>query len=191
MRHTRIVQIAAFVVTAWITLWPSPAEACSCAEPGPPCAAFWQADTVFLGRAMSIESTPRDRDSMNGLRVQFSVQRMYRGGEAAQIAIHTSPGETSCGYPFRSGETYVVYANRSPQGTLVTTTCSRTRRASVGVDDLAYGHYATNTPSGFRSRIAGTIYSWGWSGVDKGATVFAGLRVSATSETGSSRRCPV
>jgi hypothetical protein len=180
MRHTRTA-LAFMVAVAWSLFSPPPAEACKCAAPGAPCSAFWQADTVFLGRVTSIETARQVRDPLNAVRVHFTVQHGYRGAGTGQIAVHTSSSDTSCGYPFRTGETYMVYANQSSSGALVTTLCSRTRRAAVGADDVAYAYYAASTPTGFRSRIAGRIRPWGWSGSEETERTFSGLRVTATS----------
>src|SRR5688572_9144286 len=103
-------------------LFPKSADACKCAPKGPPCEAIGQADAVFVGRVLSIDSRPDTYEHL----VRLSVTEGFRGFQLSQVTVTTGLDQASCGYRFQVGESYVVYARRSPQGQLSTSTCSRT-----------------------------------------------------------------
>ena len=138
-----------------IGLIPESADACKCARPGSPCAATWQADAVFVGHVVSIESS-----SMQGGRVvQLAVVEAFRGFQLSQVTLVTGYGE-SCGYDFRMGESYVVYARRSPEGQLSTSICTRTRPLANGSEDLTYLRSLAAVVPGTRARVAGRVQLW-------------------------------
>src|SRR5688572_27739183 len=114
--------VLALIVAGLLTLWSSPAHACSCGTAGV-CDAAWTAGAVFVGHVVSMESSPT-----GGRIVQLAVLEGFRGFRLTQVAIATSASEGSCGYPFQIGESYLVYTDQSPDsGTLSASLCSRTR----------------------------------------------------------------
>ena len=126
-----MVRIAIGFVTA--TALPDPAIACPCARPGPPCQEFWNATAVFVGRVESLARVPP-----NGVSVTFKVREWFRGTPQEILTLRTMAGAAACGYPFRPGREYLVYAV-SVAGTpdLTTSLCSRTQiieRASADVE---------------------------------------------------------
>jgi len=70
--------------------------------------------------------------------VVFTVERAFRGGQDAVVEVSTGIGGGDCGYAFKSGERYLVYAYRTNDGRLGTGTCTPTRLASQAADDLAF-----------------------------------------------------
>jgi len=102
---------------------PRDASACEC-DLNPPCAAFWKADAVFVGRV-----TAHDVRNVEGQPVvsatTLTVLRMFRGEQLPSIVL--SGRLTSCSYGFRIGETYLVYASRSADGRFATSLCSGTK----------------------------------------------------------------
>jgi carboxypeptidase family protein len=138
------------------------AEACSCgprsATCGPP-QDYWQVGAVFAGRVTAIdrlaESTP---PTAGRRRVRFHVIEKFRGGVAGpggDVVVYTDAAAV-CGYPFRVGKEYFVYAVRQHEGRLVTSTCSRTAPLDRSAADLAYARRAVNgaPPPG---RIVGQV----------------------------------
>jgi hypothetical protein len=66
--------------------------------------------------------------------------------EGDAVVVYSDPGD--CGFDFRAGETYLVYADEDEQDThLETTACTRTARVSDAGEDLAYLYFYQNGDS--------------------------------------------
>src|SRR5215207_10984090 len=120
------------------------AEACSCFAGQPPCAAYGAASAVFVGTATesrtrgSNPKTPEEVD-WTPVVVKFAVLQPFLGVEGAEVEVATGRGGGDCGYQFRKGETYLVYASRGADGRqLLTGICSRTRPVSDASEDLEF-----------------------------------------------------
>ncbi len=121
-------------------LLPHRTSACDCAEPGPPCKAFANVPVVSAGRVVKIATISLKApsgDPYEDRLIFLEVEQSYRGsvGKAAEVVT----GSGDCGYDFRMGEHYLVYAYPHPQsGKLYTGICQRTRPISEAGDDLEY-----------------------------------------------------
>ena len=111
--------------------YPTPVLACSCSESGSPAAEFARADAVFSGKVTRI------REISHGYRVYFAVTRSWKGISTSTTEVTTGYGNGDCGYPFKVGETYVVYAYGTPND-LNAFICTRTVEVSRAVEDLRY-----------------------------------------------------
>jgi hypothetical protein len=58
--------------------------------------------------------------------VEFDVSRVFRGPNQAHLSVVTGLGTGDCGYVFRPGESYLVYASSRPGGIWFTSICSGT-----------------------------------------------------------------
>jgi len=99
-----------------------------------------------------------------GMHVRFKVKTLFKhedddddasAKKTPQAAEHTIEVWTpfgDCGYDFRSGETYLVYANNDEgsANSLSTDICTRTRRLSEAGDDLAYLFFYKDQPASGR-----------------------------------------
>lgn len=115
-------------------------HACSCVEHGtPPCAAYWRADTVFIGYVMEITPPSNEQgSSLPQATLKFAVGEHFRGVKENVIEVGTLSG-TSCDSPFSKGEHYLVYAHRDPAtGRLSIWPCDRTTALAHAEEDLAY-----------------------------------------------------
>lgn len=125
-------------------------EACSCVGFGPACteAVSPRVSAVFLGTVVSISSSfrlPRSLDtrelsaSLFGgmVDVTLTVQEAYKGVSSKEVVVSTNRAESACGFPFKMGEQYVVYANEQ-KGKLFTSICQRTLPARIVTKDLEY-----------------------------------------------------
>lgn len=139
--------------------------ACSCAAGGSPCGAFRATPVVFVGLVTSIDEEKTDivdfgkkRTIRVRLTAHFLVEESLKGIGAGEVEVVTGGGGGDCGYNFKPGERYLVYAERSEEealraslsrtvaGTqkrraasaniLSTNICSRTRSLSEAQDDL-------------------------------------------------------
>jgi hypothetical protein len=151
-------RLAAAMLAA-VVLWPGAADACSCRANAPACEAAWSATAVFVGRVESIEPIQvAGRPSrFASKRVRFKVIEAFTGPGAAEAVIETGSGGGDCGYRFRQGREYLVYAQKDgPSGRMTVSTCSRTSMLESAAADLAYLRTAltSGAPLG---RVAGTI----------------------------------
>src|SRR5215204_4317253 len=122
------------------------AEACSCMMGQPPCAAFGAASAVFIGTAADVRV--REAKSVEAARaepdwtpvvVRFAVLQPFLGVEGTEVEVVTGRGGGDCGYYFRKGETYLVYAFGGRDGKpLATSICSRTRPVADASEDLEF-----------------------------------------------------
>jgi len=121
---------------------PIDVAACDCVYPGRPCNAFAQSAYVFSGKVTKVSKT--SVQSKNGEYQEplytFAVEGSYRGlNGKPQAEVVSGSGGGDCGYTFKEGERYLVYAGLDqPSGKLYTSICSRTRLLSDAVDDLKY-----------------------------------------------------
>jgi hypothetical protein len=136
--------------TTWARVWlaalwvlalcPREAVACECGTGGLPCENAFSVDAVFMGTAREV-STRQTADSPFRRQVAvvvFTVERAFRGVQDAVVEVSTGIGGGDCGYAFKSGERYVVYAYRTNDGRLGTGTCTRTRLVSQAAEDLTF-----------------------------------------------------
>jgi Carboxypeptidase regulatory-like domain len=171
-------KLLATVALCTVGLWPEYADACTCAGSGLPCDAAWRADAVFVGHVVSIESS-----SMGGRLVQLAVVEAFRGFQLSQVTLVTGYGQGDCGYPFRMGESYVVYVQRSPTGQLSTSICTRTQPVVNASDDLTYLRSLAAIRPGDLARVAGRVQLWEWPRrTDRELRPLPGITVTATGE---------
>ena len=163
----------------------APADACSCAGPGAPCEAAWRADVVFVGHVVSIDrSTTSRHPVLGGRRVELAVVEAFRGLQLSQVSLLTGSGGADCGYPFKMGESYVVYAHRSPDGQLSASICSRTRPVSDATEDLTYLRSLAAIRPGTPARLSGRVELWEYPRPPKSQLKpVAGVTVTATGES--------
>lgn len=127
------------------------AQACFCADSSTqPCAAVRRANAVFVGTVGELS------DNGNRIAVQLSVQRRFKGSVTDKVEVLTS--KTDCGYPFKKGKTYLIYAWRQqPDGQLLVSDCSPTKPLDSAELDLRLleGKAASSPGSFIAGRVAG------------------------------------
>jgi len=149
MARVQLLFSAAFVAAL---LSARPAYACTCAGGGAPCQAFFDAPAVFVGKVVSIEERPGFRR-----RVHLVVGEAFRGVTSQETDIDTGSGGGDCGYSFKVGESYVVYAYpQKDVQALSTSICTRTRPLSDAHDDLTFARAAASAAAG-GGVISGTV----------------------------------
>ena len=124
-----------------IGIFSQTAEACMCVGGQAPCEDFWKADAVFSGTVISSSQISVMEAGYKSTRrqVRLTIEESFRGISGIEADVLTGFGETDCGFAFKQGQRYLVYANRYPtSGHLSTSTCSRTRLLTDATDDLAY-----------------------------------------------------
>ena len=118
----------------------SDVNACSCAfGGGMPCHDYWKAAAVFTGTVIysSTTTSKRGEYDVRERLVRFNIDQPFRGVKGKEVEVRTGLGDSDCGYNFRLGGQYLVYAYGDGDK-LATGICSRTRPVSEAADDLAY-----------------------------------------------------
>src|SRR5688572_8840003 len=84
--------------------------ACSCAPSQSPTEGLSRASAVFAGRVLEVKREKRSADPFTSVQVLFEVYRVWKGVETRTVRVGTSSHSAACGYGFREGRTYLVYA---------------------------------------------------------------------------------
>jgi hypothetical protein len=128
------------------------ADACDCALVGP-CQALSFADAVFTGVVTDISPvlTP-DGHGASGFVTTLVADRSFIG-PTGTVVLRASL--SSCSFQFREGERYLVYARRSTDGSLGTSSCSRTKLLADADEDLAF--LTSLPPVGTGGQLSGLV----------------------------------
>ena len=70
-----------------------------------------------------------------GFEVRLKVHQVWKGSATPEMVIYTWRDEAGCGFRFRPGSRYIVYARQGPEEEYEALLCSRTRLR--GDDDEA------------------------------------------------------
>lgn len=155
MAAVRILRL--FVaVAAVVVITPGNATACTCVPDIPLCESFWQSDAVFAGEVTQIEERRPAKAVASFLgtrRVRISVEQVWRGDVPPSVEVTTGSGGGDCGYPFRKGRKYLVYASEE-QGRLITHVCAPTKPFDRAAADLEYLNAAAASTGG---RVYGIV----------------------------------
>ena len=152
-RYIRFILCQMILLTLFAR--PTPVFACSCVIPDSPPIEVGQADAVFQGRVLSIVDKQNAVASLlnrvrnwiglsyyynprfYGYRVTFNVSSSWKGVTATVTEVTTGYGGGDCGYLFKVGADYVVYAYGHAND-LAVSICSRTAELSSASSDLSY-----------------------------------------------------
>ena len=162
-----------------VFLIPDCASACSCSIPGSPKEgvefALSDSEAVFSGEVVDFE---KGADSIFGPteRVSFRVSEVWKGAQRETLEVSTPTQGSACGYAFKEGQEYLVYAYTGKHG-LETDSCSLNKPLSKAEADLALlGNSSEKPKDGGGEVLADTS-----GGVSAGAMVgVAGLALAAS-----------
>lgn len=115
--------LSIFVYGSFFVFGSTAAMACSCVDLGNPInekVSWWLKDSavVFSGEAIKLEKVSETVDVL----ATFSVSEFWKGDLSSAIEVRTLISGGSCGYDFRIGNHYLVYAWRA-KGQLMTGAC--------------------------------------------------------------------
>jgi hypothetical protein len=133
MRYLCALALTVLAVLVALAYQPQPTYACSCAPSPPPLEARDRANAVFVGTVSGL--APADPAGADML-ITFDLQQTWKGPTGPQLTIVTASSSASCGYEFKRGEQYLVYA-AAQAGQIRTSLCSRTALFAGASEDLA------------------------------------------------------
>src|SRR5688572_12494594 len=110
--------------------------ACTCAPSQSATEELKRAAAVFAGRVLEVKRHKRPANLFADVEVIFVVDRDWKGVEGTTVSVFTGSWSASCGYGFKAGRTYLVYAYENTERRLVTGICSRTTRLKNAREDL-------------------------------------------------------
>jgi hypothetical protein len=143
------MRIVVFMLSALALLLTAPADACSCASPGPPCAELFT-QTVFVGTARATRE-PQQWTFETTFDVTETLHSRAPLGSSV-VVRHTAP--PNCGLQFEPGKAYVIYASGDAPDALSVGACSRTHPLQKHDADVAYAHAP---PSRSKALVSGQL----------------------------------
>jgi 5-hydroxyisourate hydrolase-like protein (transthyretin family) len=164
----------------------------------PACQYAWQYDAVFAGMVTDIadpappvvsgDQTARRLPGLAPLafpqrKVQIRIIEALAGlaPDQKDIVVETGLGGGDCGYGFRRGRDYIVYAQKKREGGFSTDICSPTRPLEDAAADLKYFHQLGEAPETSEIRVTAYDVHGKWRSTP-GATpeppALAGVRVN-------------
>ncbi|HEX8162764.1 MAG TPA: carboxypeptidase regulatory-like domain-containing protein [Pyrinomonadaceae bacterium] len=134
---------------------PGVARACSCMlSPNPrACSTFWGAPVLFTGLVTDVSTVTPPAPTGAARREQyphrvarFNVEETFRGTTGATAEVTTGMGGGDCGYNFKVGARYLVYASVGEGGKLSTGICSATKPVEQAGAELEYARSLSHAP---------------------------------------------
>jgi hypothetical protein len=110
--------------------------ACTCVPPQSASQELKRATAVFSGKVVEIKRHKQPSNLFGTVEVIFEVKKVWKGVDETRVSVFTSSQSSACGYGFKEGRTYLVYAHGSAEERLATSICSRTRRLKDAREDL-------------------------------------------------------
>jgi hypothetical protein len=159
--------ISLSVATALLALSVFDVKACDCMFGGsPPCEEYWRSEAVFAGKVVRKETfyveegEGNSRDKYQQVLARFSIEQAFKGIAGDEVGIVTGMGGGDCGYHFKEGERYVVYAIRSgrDKSRLYAGICNRIKLVAEAEEDFAY--FRAIPEAGTGSLVYGRVKKW-------------------------------
>ncbi|HEY9283959.1 MAG TPA: hypothetical protein VIP46_10950 [Pyrinomonadaceae bacterium] len=110
--------------------------ACTCAPSKGPAEELELTAAVFSGKVVEIRKHGQGADMFARVEAVLRVERVWKGVEGPTVSVFTSSHSAACGYGFKEGRTYLVYAHKNAEGRLSAGICGRTRRLKDAGEDL-------------------------------------------------------
>ena len=124
-----------------VFLIPDCASACTCAIESNPKErvelAVSDSEAVFSGEVVDFEEGADSTTIFGPIEtVSFRVSEVWKGPQRETLEVSTPTQGSACGYAFKEGQEYLVYAYTGKQG-LETSLCSQNKPLSKAEADLA------------------------------------------------------
>lgn len=102
-------------------------SACQCGERPSVKQSLAKANAVFVGKVVSVQNTCADCIIGGDLKVTLEVKQYWKGVNSRTIILMAGSGTDDCGYSFKIGDSYLVYAYSGDDSFLHTNICTRTK----------------------------------------------------------------
>jgi MYXO-CTERM domain-containing protein len=137
--RTTVLLVAALALTPIALLVPSEAEACSCIPTKDAVTSARDADAVFEGKLLLIETPkPAGPHALQMKVFTFEVKRTFKGQLDGQVRVETTDNSAACGRDFgKVGDGWLIYARADDSGQLSDGLCSRTKPIADAAADIA------------------------------------------------------
>jgi hypothetical protein len=128
--------IIILLLVTTLSLSPSEVAACSCA-PIQSEEAFNRSDAVFTAKVIQLHHMNQGeiRSSVDPVYVELHTDQVWKGYVYNHTYVKTVVSSASCGYPFLTGYSYLIFASEN-NGELSTNLCSGTDALSEAEDAL-------------------------------------------------------
>ncbi len=123
------------LLAAFMAFGAETALACTCLPSKGPGEDLKLASAVFSGKVIEIRRH-KVGDIFSRTEAVLRVERVWKGGDATTVSLFSASHSATCGYHFKKGRTYLVYAYKDAEGRLSTGICSRTRRLKDAAQDI-------------------------------------------------------
>ena len=150
-----LVALASVVlaVLGFVFLFPDCAYACSCMGASEQ-RYLASSEAVFSGEVVEVEEGPALTDFGSSFRVTLRASEVWKGPQQETLEVNTPRIGASCGYPFKEGQEYLVFADEGKQGFEVNS-CGGTRRVTEAEEALEVLG-AGKTPTGGDEALSDT-----------------------------------
>ncbi len=103
----------------------------------------FEVDVIFLGDVTAMRH--RTNGPVSQYDVTFSVRDRWKGSIPDIVSVRTNAGEIACGYTFKKGSSYLVFAHWDKQRQQLTTLlCDLTRSEAKAKDAIRVLDHLTN-----------------------------------------------
>jgi hypothetical protein len=123
------------ILACIVLIKPKPALACSCLAPPSASAALAGSTAVFAGRVVRLELSNEPDGFNSQVKVTIEAAQVWKGAAQIRPVVQTDISGAGCGYDFRLGEEYLVYAH-GQDSRLYVSLCSLTKPLANATLDL-------------------------------------------------------
>ena len=136
MRSRPLAALASLVLTVlgFVFLFPDCAYACSCMGASEQ-RYLASSEAVFSGEVVEVEEGPTLTDYGSSFRVTLRASEVWKGPRQETLEVNTPSQGAACGYPFKEGQEYLVFAGEGKQG-FVVDSCGGTHRLTEAEEAL-------------------------------------------------------
>lgn len=132
------------------------AYGCYCGADASPCQGYGRSAAVFIGTPIAVRTvelkpgTSKESPEYWLPRIfKFTVEQSFLGVQPGELEVGTGMGSSDCGYDFKLGQRYVVYAYRADKSDrLGTSICTRTAPYEKADEDVQFLRTLSSQNSG-------------------------------------------
>jgi len=111
------IKIATLLAIGGALSAPGESHACKCAPPPSAKVAMTRSTAVFVGYVADMVTTGPGTEKLteHERMVVLKVRRRWKGEDIQEERVATRKVAPACGYPFKKGEVYIVFAEGGPE----------------------------------------------------------------------------